>query len=93
MIRRRKTAKDRALKHFDEFYKTVYKKSWNDIREALLREEHKYMAVVNSFSDIDRIKSELEVCQCYKILNILCLMKLYNIIILAARRNESKSNI
>lgn len=60
VIRRRKTAKDRALKHFDEFYKTVYKKSWNDIREALLREEHKYMAVVNSFSDIDRIKSELE---------------------------------
>ncbi|KMQ95570.1 methyltransferase nsun4 [Lasius niger] len=51
---------DRALKHFDEFYGNVYGKSWEDIRAALLKETHKYMAVVNSFSDIDRIKSELE---------------------------------
>ncbi|XP_050457646.1 5-methylcytosine rRNA methyltransferase NSUN4 isoform X2 [Cataglyphis hispanica] len=51
---------DKALKHFDEFYGNVYGKSWEDIRAALLMETHKYMAVVNSFSDIDRIKSELE---------------------------------
>ncbi|KAL0109225.1 hypothetical protein PUN28_014366 [Cardiocondyla obscurior] len=50
----------RALKHFDEFYGNVYGKSWEGIRTALLAEKHKYMAVVNSFSDIDRIKTELE---------------------------------
>lgn len=61
MIKKKKTHMDRALKHFDEFYGNVYGKSWEDIRAALLVKEHKYMAVVNSFSDIDRIKSELEV--------------------------------
>lgn len=52
---------DTALKHFDEFYGNVYGKSWEHIKTALLMEEHKYMAVVNSFSDIDRIKLQLEV--------------------------------
>lgn len=61
MMRKKKTSMDKALKHFDEFYGNVYGKSWEDIRAALLMETHKYMAVVNSFSDIDRIKSELEV--------------------------------
>lgn len=51
----------RALKHFDDFYGNVYGKSWENIRTALLMEEHKYMAIVNSFSDIDRIQLELEV--------------------------------
>ncbi|XP_072746444.1 5-cytosine rRNA methyltransferase NSUN4 [Anoplolepis gracilipes] len=60
VIRKKKTHMDKALKHFDEFYGNVYGKSWKDIRTALLMETHKYMAVVNSFSDIDRIKSELE---------------------------------
>lgn len=50
-----------ALKHFDEFYGNVYGQSWKYIRAALLIERHKYMAVVNIFSDVDRIKSELEV--------------------------------
>jgi len=61
VIKKKKTHMDKALKHFDEFYGDVYGKSWESIRTALLIEEHKYMAVVNSFSDIDRIKSELEV--------------------------------
>lgn len=61
MIRKKKTHMDRALKHFDEFYGNVYGKSWESIRTALLTEQHKYVAVVNSFSDTDRIKSELEV--------------------------------
>lgn len=52
---------DKALKHFDEFYGNVYGKSWENIRTALLMEKHKYMAIVNSFSDTDRIKAELEV--------------------------------
>ncbi|XP_011883365.1 PREDICTED: 5-methylcytosine rRNA methyltransferase NSUN4 isoform X2 [Vollenhovia emeryi] len=60
VIKKKKTHMDKALKHFDEFYGNVYGKSWENIRAALLAEEHKYMAVVNSFSDIDRIKAELE---------------------------------
>ncbi|KYM96279.1 PREDICTED: 5-methylcytosine rRNA methyltransferase NSUN4 [Cyphomyrmex costatus] len=60
VIKKKKTHMDKALKHFDEFYGNVYEKSWENIRAALLKEDHKYMAVVNSFSDIDRIKSELE---------------------------------
>ncbi|KYN41109.1 Putative methyltransferase NSUN4 [Trachymyrmex septentrionalis] len=60
VIKKKKTHMDKALKHFDEFYGDVYGKSWESIRTALLIEKHKYMAVVNSFSDVDRIKSELE---------------------------------
>ncbi|XP_032667655.1 5-methylcytosine rRNA methyltransferase NSUN4 [Odontomachus brunneus] len=60
VIKRKKTAKYIALKHFDDFYSTVYGKRWGEIKQALLMGEHKYMAVVNSFSDINRIKSELE---------------------------------
>lgn len=67
-IKRKKTGKYIALKHFDEFYSTVYGNKWKEIKEALLMEEHKYMAVVNSFSDIARIKTELEVCLCCEIL-------------------------
>lgn len=59
-VKKKKTHINIALKHFDEFYGNVYGKSWKDIRTALLAEEHKYMAIVNSFSDLDRIKSELE---------------------------------
>lgn len=66
MLKKKKTHMDKALKHFDEFYGNVYGKSWENIRAALLAEEHKYMAVVNSFSDIDRIKLELEVYFCDK---------------------------
>ncbi|XP_012535775.1 5-methylcytosine rRNA methyltransferase NSUN4 [Monomorium pharaonis] len=60
VLKRKKTHMDKALNHFDEFYGNVYGKSWESIRTALLMEEHKYMAVVNSFSDINRIKAELE---------------------------------
>jgi len=66
VIKKKKTHMDRALKHFDEFYGDVYGKSWKSIRTALLMEEHKYVAVVNCFSDTDRIKEELEVYLCGK---------------------------
>ncbi|CAD1475070.1 unnamed protein product, partial [Heterotrigona itama] len=59
-LKKMQTAKDKALEHFDEFYANVYGKKWPDIRAALLKEETKYIAVVNNFSDPDRIKSELE---------------------------------
>lgn len=61
VIRKEKTHKDRALTYFDDFYDKVYGKAWNDIRTALLQEENKYIAVVNNFSDVERIQTSLEV--------------------------------
>ncbi|XP_025425771.1 5-methylcytosine rRNA methyltransferase NSUN4 [Sipha flava] len=51
--------KDKALEHFDDFYGSVYGKRWKSIRLALLL-PHKYIAVVNNFSDADKISQELE---------------------------------
>ncbi|CAK9809363.1 5-methylcytosine rRNA methyltransferase NSUN4 [Anthophora plagiata] len=59
-LKKKKTAKDKALEHFDEFYAAVYENNWLDIRAALLKEESKYIAVVNNFSDTERIRSDLE---------------------------------
>ncbi|KAL2722227.1 5-methylcytosine rRNA methyltransferase nsun-4 isoform X1 [Vespula squamosa] len=60
VIRKKKTHRDRALAYFDDFYNKVYGKAWNDIRTALLQEENKYIAVVNNFSDVERIQTILE---------------------------------
>lgn len=49
------------MTYFDDFYDKVYGKAWNDIRTALLQEENKYIAVVNNFSDVERIQTSLEV--------------------------------
>ncbi|KAK2585917.1 hypothetical protein KPH14_010501 [Odynerus spinipes] len=59
-LKKKKTHKDRALAYFDDFYAKVYGKSWDDIRTALLQEDNKYIAVVNNFSDADRIQTVLE---------------------------------
>lgn len=87
---------DKALKHFDEFYGNVYEKSWEDIRTALLMETHKYMAVVNSFSDLDRVKSELEVYTVYicndTLFNMLKL-QIYTLLFLESRCHEPKNNL
>ncbi|XP_043521967.1 5-methylcytosine rRNA methyltransferase NSUN4 [Frieseomelitta varia] len=72
-LKKLKTVRDKALEHFDEFYANVYGKKWPDIRAALLKEETKYMAVVNNFSDPDRVKSELE------LLGAINLRTLYNV--------------
>ncbi|XP_033228360.1 5-methylcytosine rRNA methyltransferase NSUN4 [Belonocnema kinseyi] len=56
----KKKPKDKALDHFDDFYQSVYGKGWPDIREALLQEKSKYLAVVNNFSDSERVREELE---------------------------------
>ncbi|KAF7396121.1 hypothetical protein HZH66_006983 [Vespula vulgaris] len=60
VIRKEKTHKDRALAYFNDFYNKVYGKAWNDIRTALLQEENKYIAVINNFSDMERIQTTLE---------------------------------
>lgn len=61
MVRKKKTPKDKALEYFDDFYANVYKNSWKNIRAALLKKNSKYMAVVNNFSDTEKIRSNLEV--------------------------------
>ncbi|XP_046735530.1 5-methylcytosine rRNA methyltransferase NSUN4 [Diprion similis] len=60
VIRKTKTNTDKALEHFDDFYDTVYGTLWPDVRAALLVEDNKYMAVVNNFSDTDRIAQTFE---------------------------------
>lgn len=60
VLKKKKSSKDKALEHFDDFYGSIYVKHWESIRTALLEEESKYMAVVNNFSDIERIQSDLE---------------------------------
>lgn len=54
--------KDKALQHFDDFYSSVYGKRWKSIRVALLS-PHKYIAIVNNFSNPEKVSQELEVTQ------------------------------
>ncbi|XP_031850578.2 5-methylcytosine rRNA methyltransferase l(2)10685 [Nomia melanderi] len=73
VLKKKKTAKDKALDHFDEYYGSVYGESWEGIRAALLDEKTKYMAVVNNFSDVQRIQTELQ------LLGAIHLKSLYNV--------------
>lgn len=57
---KKKSNKQKALVHFDDFYKSVYGEQWPSIRAALLT-EHKYFALVNNFCDSERTKEQLEV--------------------------------
>lgn len=50
---------DRALEHFDDFYKSVFGPKWPGIRASLLT-EHKYAAIVNNYGDADATKQDLE---------------------------------
>ncbi|KAL7304112.1 hypothetical protein TKK_0003570 [Trichogramma kaykai] len=61
VLKKKKRSTQKALEHFDDFYKTVYGEDWKNIRSALLNnKEHKYVAIVNNFSDVERISQELE---------------------------------
>ncbi|XP_046603757.1 5-methylcytosine rRNA methyltransferase NSUN4 [Neodiprion virginianus] len=60
VVKKTKTHTTKALEHFDDFYDTVYGRLWPDVRTALLAKNNKYMAVVNNFSDTDRIAETLE---------------------------------
>ncbi|XP_043803348.1 5-methylcytosine rRNA methyltransferase NSUN4 isoform X2 [Apis laboriosa] len=60
VVKKKKTTKDKALEYFDDFYANIYKNSWKNIRTALLKKDSKYMAVVNNFSDTEKIRSNLE---------------------------------
>ncbi|KAJ8916818.1 hypothetical protein NQ315_005825 [Exocentrus adspersus] len=50
---------DKALSHFDDFYKQVYDKQWLSIRDGLLGTQ-KYVAVINTFGDSEESMAKLE---------------------------------
>lgn len=56
---KKKTSIDRALEHFDDFYKSVYGVSWPGIRAALLT-ENKYAALVNNYGDAEETRQSIE---------------------------------
>jgi len=60
VLAKKKHPVDRALEHFDDFYKTVFGRRWPSIRLALLS-PHKYCAVINNFGDSDIAVSDLQV--------------------------------
>ncbi|XP_022907957.2 5-methylcytosine rRNA methyltransferase NSUN4 [Onthophagus taurus] len=59
VARKKKSHTQRALEHFNEFYEPIYKTDWGGIRQGLLTRQ-KYVALINNFSDSERICNELE---------------------------------
>ncbi|PNF27737.1 hypothetical protein B7P43_G12799 [Cryptotermes secundus] len=59
VLAKKKYPVDKALEHFDDFYKTVFGRKWPSIRLALLS-PHKYCAVINNFGDSDTVVSDLQ---------------------------------
>lgn len=60
MIKKKIHAKEKALHHFDDFYASVYAGIWPHIRSALLKEDSKYVAVVNNFGDVEETVEKLQ---------------------------------
>lgn len=50
---------DKALNHFDDFYKQVFSYNWPSIRQGLLGKQ-KYVAVINNYGDADETIAKLE---------------------------------
>lgn len=67
----------KALNHFDEFYGNVFHKQWLSIRHALLTKP-KYVAVVNNYSDSERVSAELESLGALNVRTLFNLQKEYN---------------
>lgn len=61
MRNKQNVPKEKALAYFDDFYQTIYRSMWPTIREAMLCETHKYVAVVNNFADTEPIVQKLQV--------------------------------
>ncbi|RZC32968.1 5-methylcytosine rRNA methyltransferase NSUN4 [Asbolus verrucosus] len=59
VLRKKNHPVDKALAHFDDFYKQVFAKNWEWMREGLLGKQ-KYVAVVNNYSDNEATAAKLE---------------------------------
>lgn len=77
MLRKKNFPKDKALDHFDEFYGNVFGNEWPSIRHALLL-KHKYAAVVNNYSDSEKVIGRLESLGALNIRTLFNLQKQYN---------------
>ncbi|XP_055300250.1 5-methylcytosine rRNA methyltransferase NSUN4 [Sitodiplosis mosellana] len=53
------TSIDRALEHFDDFYKSVYGPRWGGIRASLLC-ENKFAALVNNHGEPEQTREQIE---------------------------------
>ncbi|XP_063972859.1 5-methylcytosine rRNA methyltransferase NSUN4 [Diachasmimorpha longicaudata] len=60
VIKKKNTPKDKALEHFNDFYFSVYGSVWPILRSAMLKKTHKYVAVVNNFSDVESVVQKLQ---------------------------------
>ncbi|KAL1497628.1 hypothetical protein ABEB36_008556 [Hypothenemus hampei] len=67
---------DKALAHFDDFYREVFQKKWPSIREGLLGKQ-KYVAVVNNYGDSDETMAHLELTGALNIRRLFNLEKEY----------------
>lgn len=56
---KKKPSIERALDHFDDFYKSVYGPRWPGIRVSLLT-ENKFAAIVNNFGDAEETRQSME---------------------------------
>ncbi|CAG9857527.1 unnamed protein product [Phyllotreta striolata] len=77
VVRKKTFAVDKALQHFDDFYNQVYSKKWLSIRKALLKDRHKYVAVLNYYGDLEATKSALESLGALNIRKLFALEKGY----------------
>ncbi|XP_044253302.1 5-methylcytosine rRNA methyltransferase NSUN4 [Tribolium madens] len=59
VVRKKIHPVDKALAHFDDFYRQVFEKNWDSMREGLLGKQ-KYVAVVNNYSDCEATMARLE---------------------------------
>lgn len=74
VLRKKDVPTQKALSHFDDFYKQVYDNKWPKIRKALLGEK-KYVAVINNFGDFETQISDMEKLGALNIKNLFQLRK------------------
>lgn len=58
-MRKKETASQLALQHFDQYYSPLFGKRWPSMRLALLSQS-KYCALLNNFSQIDDVISHFD---------------------------------
>lgn len=83
---------DRALKHFDDFYKSVFGPRWGGIRASLLT-EHKFAALVNNYGDAEETKEQIELSGAVNLKTVFDLYYDQNAIPEASQEAKTSTNI
>ncbi|XP_049876089.1 5-methylcytosine rRNA methyltransferase NSUN4 [Pectinophora gossypiella] len=76
-LRKKTTAKDKAMNHFDDFYGNVFGDKWTPMREALLRRT-KYVAVINNYGDPEETMEYLTNRGAHCLKNLMSVQKEFN---------------